>query len=189
MLIIKKKKESSIGVQMQPIVTEIRQYTITADRDRAFLAAIIAEDDCRKVTVHYLENQEEKSIILEATGDEKAITFCGMLSLNELSIEIAFIRTDNSKPDRMHQNLSEFVDCTCKKKIQKLEKCVICLVESKYAVYLNDCPVHPNSVLFYGPYECVCESCRNKGWSSTAGRGGGTYHINAKTGERKNKYQ
>lgn len=170
---------------MQPIVTQIRQYTITADRDRTFLGAIVAEDDCRKVTVHYLEDQEEKSIVLEATDDEKAVTFCGMLSLNELSIELAFIRTVYSKPDRVHQNLSEFVDCTCKKKTQKLEKCVICLVESEYSVYRDDCTVHTQRVLFCGPCECVCKSCADKGWYSTAGRGGSTYHINTKTGERK----
>lgn len=91
---------------MQPSETEIRQYTITADRNRTFLAAIIDEGTCRAITLYYLENQEEKSTKLVVTDDEKAITFAKILAMEKVLIEVAFIRTEYSKPGVMECNLS-----------------------------------------------------------------------------------
>lgn len=36
-----------------------------------------------------------------------------------------------------------------------------------------------------GTPEFVCNTCEEKGWYSTAGTGGGTYHMNDKTGQTK----
>lgn len=171
---------------MQPIETQIRRYTIIADNNRSFLAAIPDEGTCRTVTLHYLENQKEKSTTLVVTGDEKAITHSAILTLETVYLEVAFIRKDNSKPDVMECNLSVFVDCVCQEKIQKLEKCVICKKESEHSVYRDDCPVHIEKVvLICGQCEYVCSQCTEEGWYSTAGRGGGAYHMNIKTGETK----
>lgn len=76
--------------------------------------------------------------------------------------------------------------CFCNDKTKTwLTACVIC--KEKTDILMSDwerqweCCHIVNAIC--GLPEYVCDTCTEQGWYSTAGSGGGTYHINNKTGE------
>jgi hypothetical protein len=81
-------------------------------------------------------------------------------------------------------------ECHCCLEEMIPKKCVICrkegLTQSNPVDKYGSCPQHKSkaiSMCGYGEY--VCQLCGEEGWYSTAGTGGGTYHFNAKTIQRK----
>ena len=72
------------------------------------------------------------------------------------------------------------------------KECVICFESQEIPLYKNErvknCPMHHTNafVEFCGEGEFICRQCKEEGWYSTAGYGGGvTEHINHKTGEKR----
>lgn len=77
-------------------------------------------------------------------------------------------------------------ECVCDTTFTQENKCVICHVEkiqifTKHMVQCMICPVHTVPMICGKP-EFVCRECGDKGWYSTAGWGGATFHINSITG-------
>ena len=70
--------------------------------------------------------------------------------------------------------------------------CVICnknvtMTATDYDIK-KQCPVHKyKCISFCGECEFVCDICTMEGWYSTAGCGGGTYHLNSITNQEKLK--
>lgn len=80
------------------------------------------------------------------------------------------------------------MNCNCSTNETYEDECVFCHVKE---IKLMDnytksksCKQH-GMILFCGPCEYVCKTCTDLGWYSTAGTGGGTYHRNHITGEKK----
>jgi hypothetical protein len=83
-------------------------------------------------------------------------------------------------------------DCNCYLDEMITKKCVICEYDGLARVNLWDrygaCELHKKQAFtICGFGEFVCGTCVDQGWYSTAGRGGGTYHFNEKTMQRKLK--
>ena len=88
--------------------------------------------------------------------------------------------------------MTEYKDCTCRLEEMITKECVICkkdgLTQSNPFDKHWPCRHHRSkaiSICGYGEY--VCSPCREEGWYSTAGTGGGTHHINKKTMQEKLK--
>lgn len=79
------------------------------------------------------------------------------------------------------------MDCTCLDESQQtyIELCVICNDEGETPMTpskrTKTCKLH-RMIMVCGDYEYVCAKCKELGWYSTAGWGGGTYHKNRITG-------
>lgn len=82
-------------------------------------------------------------------------------------------------------------NCICDKEdLKHGVECVICgdyksVIMSKWERE-EKCKVHHRkNIMICGPTEYVCLECKEAGWYSTAGWGGGTQHMNDRTKESK----
>jgi len=79
-------------------------------------------------------------------------------------------------------------NCNCKTEGFTDYICVICKQSETHPMSEIDlkaqCKIH-RIIMMCGRPEFVCKPCEEAGWYSTAGWGGGTQHLNSKTGEEK----
>ena len=83
------------------------------------------------------------------------------------------------------------MSCICNNEtVEASKKCVIC--HKMFSQLLTKwereeiCPLHlVKHIYFCGKCEFVCTFCKDDGWYSTVGTGGGGYHINSITKEKR----
>lgn len=78
----------------------------------------------------------------------------------------------------------------CDNELVIAKRCVICYgvrdVSATKLERMDRCAVHMAPMLICGRSEFVCTACKDAGWYSMAGTGGGSDHVNTVTGERRN---